>query len=317
MICYDAFRLLHSSGGATRSATTTAIPELKSVQYNTDFFEKLEARTGQLFVDITPPRDRWEEWKGTGVIVLDHHESVEAITRGLGGVYATNDAHSGARLAYEHVLVPITERLCEDLDPERDSHNVIRSDCNHALARWDEFSRLAMIRDTWKDEDPDFGRASVQAYGLMTLGSKDLLDQLREGKFDPDLITRMGEKDYGRAKFVADSARRYEVPCPRLGRPALVDVYNCTEKKLISDGCHHLLNEKGADLAVSYFLKHQDGKSSAVVSLRTRAAFAGEVAKSLGGGGHANAAGFGLPDGNSVTMDGLVSVLQERLGLLQ
>ena len=182
---------------------------------------------------------------------------------------------------------------------------------------WDEFSRLAMIRDTWKDEHPDFERASIQAYGLMTLGSSDLLDQLRDGKFDPGLITRMGEKDYGRAKFVADSARRYEVLCPRLGRPANVDVYNCTEKKLISDGCHHLLNEKGADLAVSYFLKHQDGKTTMVVSLRTRASFAGEVAKSLGGGGHANAAGFGLPDGHAMSMDGLASVLQSQMSLLQ
>jgi len=289
MICYEAFRVLHGPG---------RIPEFKSVQYHTDFFEKLEAGPGHLFVDITPPQGRWREWEKFNPIVLDHHESAKNVVEGLNGIYGENDCFSGARLAFEHVM--------------------LTCGWNSGYSNpWDEFSRLAMIRDTWKDEHPDFERASIQAYGLMTLGSSDLLDQLRDGKFDPGLITRMGEKDYGRAKFVADSARRYEVLCPRLGRPANVDVYNCTEKKLISDGCHHLLNEKGADLAVSYFLKHQDGKTTMVVSLRTRASFAGEVAKSLGGGGHANAAGFGLPDGHAMSMDGLASVLQSQMSLLQ
>lgn len=310
MICYDAFRLLHAKN-------PELIPELKSVQYHTDFFEnKLEPRPGQLFVDITPPRAKWEQWKDVDVIVLDHHESVKEVTEGLSGVYATNDAHSGARLTFEQVLVPITDFLCLDLDPERDSHNVIRSDCNHALERWDRFSHVAMIRDTWKDKDPDFEAATVQAYGLMTLGAKDVLDQMKAGKLDTDLITRMGEKDLGKAKFMAESARRYVLPCPKLGRDMNVDFYNCTEKKYISDGCHHLLNNMGSDFAVSYFYKTENGKTQAVVSLRTKDPIASTIAKKLGGGGHDKAAGFGLYPGEAVSLDFIVGVIRSHLGSL-
>jgi hypothetical protein len=311
MICYDAFRLLHAK-------SPEMIPELKSVQYNTDFFEnKLEPRPGQLFVDITPPRAKWELWKDVGVIVLDHHESVKEVTEGLGGVYATNDAHSGARLAYEQVLVPIADFLCLDLDPERDSHNIIRSDCNWALKTWDEFSRVAMIRDTWKDKDPDFEKATVQAYGLMTLGAGDVLDQMKALKLDMSLITRMGEKDLGKAKFMAESARRYVLPCPKLGRDMNVDFYNCTEKKYISDGCHHLLNHMGSDFAVSYFYKTENGETQMVVSLRTNDPIASTIAKKMKGGGHDKAAGFGVRNAHTTSLNDLVEIIRDQLAALQ
>lgn len=309
MICYDAFKLLHGPTGT--------YPDFKSVQYSTDFFEnKLEPRPGQLFVDITPPRAKWEQWKDFSPIVLDHHESVENITRGLGGVYATNEEHSGARLAFEQVLVPITEFLCLNLDPERDSHNIIRSDCNWALKTWDEFSRIAMIRDTWKDKHPDFERATVQAYGLMTLGSKDVLDSMREGKLDMALIARIGEKDLGKAKFMAESAKRYDLPCPKLGKTLVTYVYNCTEKKYISDGCHFLLN-RDADFAISYFVKTENDKTTAVVSLRSNDPIASAIAKGLGGGGHDKAAGFGLPNAEAISMDVIVAVVRSALETLQ
>jgi hypothetical protein len=311
MICLTALRLLHGS------SWTDETVDFKSVQYKTDFFEnKFEPRPGQLFVDITPPRAKWEQWKDVQPIVLDHHDSVREITVGLGGVFGENsELMSGARLAYEHVLRPVAEFLCRDLDPERDSHNIIRSDCNQALERWDEFSRLAAIRDTWQDKDPDFERASVQAYGLMTLGSRDLLQQLRERKLDFGLITRIGEQQLGRAKFAAKHARRYEIPFPRLGRPAVLYIFNCTEKALISDGCHILLNQD-ADVAASYFLTHQENGTKCVVSLRTKEPVAGVVAKSLGGGGHDRASGFGLDAGESLSMDVIASVLSAQFGQL-
>lgn len=311
LICLTALRLLHGSDWTDETV------DFKSVQYKTDFFEnKFEPRPGQLFVDITPPRAKWETWKDVNPIVLDHHESVKEITEGLGGTFGENrDGMSGARLAYEHVLVPVTKWLCEYLSPERDSHNVILSDCNVALNTWGEFSRLAAIRDTWQDKDPDFERASVQAYGLMTLGSRDLLKQHREHKLDFGLITRLGEQQLGRAKFAADHARRYEIPFPRLGRPAVLYVFNCTEKALISDACHILLNN-GADVAASYFLTHQVDGTKCVVSLRTNEPVAGQVAKSLGGGGHDKASGFGLDAGESLSMDVIASVLAAQFGQL-
>jgi hypothetical protein len=311
LVCMTALRLLH---GADWTDETV---DFKSVQYKTDFFDnRFEARPGQLFVDITPPRGKWEQWKEVSPIVLDHHDSAREITEGLGGIYGDNSERmSGARLAYEHVLVPVTEFLCRDLDPERDSHNIIRSDCNGALNTWGEFSRLAAIRDTWQEKDPDFERASVQAYGLMVLGSRDLLKQHRERKLDFGLITRLGEQQLGRAKFAADHARRYEIPFPRLGRPAILYIFNCTEKALISDACHVLLN-RDADVAASYFLTHQESGTKCVVSLRTNEPVAGIVAKSLGGGGHDKASGFGLDAGESLSMDVIASVLSAQFGQL-
>lgn len=287
--------------------------DFKTVQYNTKFFEeKLEPRPGQLFVDITPPRTRWEMWKDFDPIVLDHHESVEHIVRGLNGVYATNEAHSGARLAFEQVLVPIVEHLTADLDPERDSHNVIRSDCNIELERWDEISRIAMIRDTWKGDHEDFVKATVQTYGLMTIGAREMMSAIREDRLDFGLVTKLGEMDYGKAKFAVEQTRRYSVPCPYVGKDLVVDVYNCTEKKFISDGCHILL-KKDTDLAISYFYKTDDGKTTAVVSLRSNYPICSTIAARLGGGGHDKAAGFGIPDGETVSMNGIVEVVRNQL----
>lgn len=311
LICLTALRLLHGRGWTDETV------DFKSVQYKTDFFEnKFEPRPGQLFVDITPPRAKWELWKDVSPTVLDHHESVREVTEGLGGIFGENrDGMSGARLAFEHVLKPVTDFLCLDLDPERDSHNIIRSDCNGALRTWGEFSRLAAIRDTWQDKDPDFEKASVQAYGLMTLGSRELIQQHREQKLDFGLITKLGEQQLGRAKFAAEHARRYEIPFPRLGRPAVLYVFNCTEKALISDGCHILLN-RDADVAASYFLSHQENGTKCIVSLRTNEPVASTVAKSLGGGGHDKASGFGLDNGESISMDVIASVLAAQFGQL-
>ncbi len=309
LICHVALKLL-------LGPSVDQNVDFKSVQYNTKFFEEqLEARPGHLFVDITPPRARWEQWKDLSPIVLDHHESVEHIVRGLGGVYATNEAHSGARLAFEQVLVPVVEHLCSDLDPERDSHNIIRSDCNHALKQWDEISRIAMIRDTWKDKHEDFEKSTVQAYGLMTLGAREMLAQAKEGRIDFGLVTKLGEMDLGRAKYVAQSARRYSLPCPRVGKDLVVDIYNCTEKKFISDGCHTLLS-KDTDLAISYFVKSEDGKTQTVVSLRSNFPICSTVAKRLGGGGHDKAAGFGIHDGEKVSMDDIVQTVGRELLML-
>lgn len=311
MICFAALRLLLGPAADEIS--------LKSCQYHTTFFEQLlEPRPGQLFVDITPPREKWEQWKDVSPIVLDHHESARHITEGLMGTYGENSRlESGARLALEHVLRPVVDHLTADLDPELDSHNVIRSDCDHAMARWEEVSRLAAIRDTWQDGHEDFEKASVQAYGLMTLGARDLLAQQKtSGGVDFDLITRLGEMDFGKAKFMAEKARKYTMPCPKLGRDLAVYVYNCTEKKYISDGCHVLL-KKDADIAVSFFYTTDERGTQAVVSLRTNDPIAAVIAAKLGGGGHDKASGFGLPNGESISMDVIAAVLQAELLSLQ
>lgn len=290
MICFAAFNALSMA------------PEFKAVQYNTDELKRMEPLPGQLFVDITPPRDGWEKWKGTDVIVLDHHATSEHITKGLGGVYGENDKYSGARLAYEHVMLPVASRVEWNTNGK-------------SVEFWNDFSKLAMVRDTWKDEHPAWDNACVQAYGLMALGSHEMLAQLRENRFDEGLITRLGERDLGRAKFVASKAARYEVPCKKLGRPAVISIINCTENRLISDACHDLL-KSGTDVAVSYFMTFQDNSVEMIVSLRTKEPWAGKMAELMGGGGHAKASGFKVVSAGSISINFLSSIIKDCLDKL-
>lgn len=304
MIVYDALRLLLGDDGVQKV-------DFKSVQYNTNFFENvLQPRHGHLFVDITPPRSRWEDWRPFNPIVLDHHESVKDLVEALGGVYATNEAHSGARLAFEHVLVPVVEHLRKEVTA---GSGVTLAECDAAIERWDEVSRIAMVRDTWKDDHEDFERASIQAYGLMTLGSKEMLSQMRENRLDMGLVMKLGEVDYGKAKFMAQGSRRYDLECPALGRTLAAHVYNCTDKKYISDGCHHLLRDGGADIAISYFYKTDESGTQAIVSLRTNDPIASTIAKRMGGGGHDRAAGFGIRNAERVSMEDIVDAVRKQL----
>ena len=103
--CYDG-----TAAAMICARTYAAIgldPDIKFIQYDDEEHEKMEAGPGQMFVDITPPRSRWEEWKGHAPIVLDHHESSKVATDGLKGVFGRNDElMCGAALAYEHVMKP-------------------------------------------------------------------------------------------------------------------------------------------------------------------------------------------------------------------
>ncbi len=268
--------------------------EYRSVQYGTDAFEKMEPAPGQLFVDITPPRARWEEWAGTDVVVLDHHESAKHIVEGLGGVFGLNETHSGARLAFEHVFSPVG--------------GVSAREC----AEWDRFTHLSMVRDTWKSKSPDWEEACHQAYGLTVFGASVCLEMQKAGRFDPALVMRLGKKAFGRATLLAGSAFRRPFWCDPIGRDLVVGVINCTEARLVSDACHVLL-DSGVDVAVSYFLMFQDEVDVMQVSLRTREPWARKIAEANGGGGHDQAAGFRIRGAASVSVDALMTLIIRSL----
>jgi len=263
--------------------------EFHSVQYDTDFHNKLQPGPGQLFVDITPPLKRWEEWRGFDPIVLDHHETSMPAVEGLGGVYATNESHSGAKLAYENVAVPLMGGTDE----------------------WRRFAEVAMIRDTWKKDHPLWKEACAQAYALSTFGSEKLIEQVKQGTFRHALLKDLGDVLFSandrKAKLVASGAVHDHFSAP--GGEYKMAVFNCTEK-ILSDAANELL-DRGADVAVGFFFLHEDGVTKAAVSIRTAGRVsARKIAEHNGGGGHDRAAGFTIAQAGAVSPLAIAAVIR-------
>lgn len=255
-----------------------------SVQYGTDFMAKLEPRPNQLFVDITPPIPRWEEWKAVSPIVLDHHETARHVTEGLGGLYGLNETHSGALLAYDHVLSPLA------------GSGTAESEAVEDLAQWRDFAELAMVRDTWKKDHPRWREACALAMALQFHGSKKLIERVGQGNFPFAELHGLGnmllEQAERKTKLVARGAYHKALQTP--AGELKTAYFNCTEK-IISDVANLLLDE-GADVAIGYFHLFEDGEMRTSVSVRTNGRVAAnKIAKHYGGGGHERAAGFRLP----------------------
>ncbi len=276
-------------------------PEFYPLQYDTEFMDKLEPKEGQLFVDITPPKKRWEEWRDVNPIVLDHHETVKHVVEGLNGVYQTNDAHSGAMLAYENVLVPFAEAGYSGFD---------HSEMNY----WHNFANLAMVRDTWKKDHPDWRKASAQGLALQFNGSKPLIAKARTERFDFDGVQGLGDM------LQANSDRRTELTASGAtheviqhnGKTFKVASFNSTEK-IISDAANYLI-EQGVDIALGYFYLYEDGQQKMVVSIRTNGSVsAREIAQTFGGGGHTKAAGFRIANANLVPPHVLFSYIEQGI----
>ena len=276
-ICAAAFR--HS--GLT--------PKFHSLQYGTEFMSKLEPRIGQLFVDITPPKERWEEWKLVNPIVLDHHETVKNVTEGLDGVYATNEAHSGAQLAYEEVMFPITK----DMDL-----GYIGSVPYKTMEAWKELANRSMIRDTWKKDSLLWNEACSIAMSMLFKGSKGLIAKAQEFGLeafrheDLENFYEIGEQVVGNDKRRVETlSGGAEKRLSLASKQYKMSFFNCTEK-IVSDTANSLINQ-GDNISVGYFYLYEDGALRISVSIRTDGTIsAKKIAESLGGGGHERAAGF-------------------------
>jgi oligoribonuclease NrnB/cAMP/cGMP phosphodiesterase (DHH superfamily) len=266
-------------------------PEFIPVQYGSNEFENLKPDYDQLFVDITPPRNRWEEWIPFNPIVLDHHESSKHVVLGLNGVYGENTTHSGARLVFEEIMLNIFDPTC----------------VNFNIEFFDNFSNLAMIRDTWKDYHPRWEEACIQSYGLMSLGLDDILERMGEGEDWSKLVISLGKKSLNKAKFVAKNSSTYEFSFPK---KFSISAINCTEKNIISDACNLML-DSGSDIALSYFNTSMDGSVRTVVSVRTKEISASKISESFGGGGHEFAAGFMISDSGSISQNEIAKLVYD------
>lgn len=262
-------------------------PHFTSIQYSTERMRKLEAKPGQLFVDITPPQERWQEWSAVDPIVLDHHETAKKITEGLNGVYETNDRHSGAMIALEQVF---------NITPAKTQQNA-----------WvvESLADLAMIRDTWKKDHISWRDACASAMALMFEGSKDLVNRaLESGNDSVDLekLIYLGRKilenNDRRVEMFSRSCHREVFDSPKGSLKA--SFFNCTEK-LMSDVANHLI-DNGDDISVGFFYLQEEGQNKVSVSIRTNGKIAANkiAIKFRNGGGHERAAGFRMDEGDLI-----------------
>lgn len=285
MLCAAAFSMLGSK------------PKIWFIQYGTEKMLKMEARPNQLFVDITPPLERWEEWKEHSPIVLDHHKTARKATEGLGGIYGT-ETQSGASLAYEHVFEPLFK---DDFSESE-------------YADWKNLAELAPIRDTWQDSHERWVEATGMAHALMQNNPYELVDAAREGKVDFQELFKQAKREGDRIDFkarkLAENAYFDQIQC--LGVNYLLGVFNCTEK-LISDAANTLLRH-GCDIAVAYFMLCEDGGPKISISIRTNGEISAEIlAAHNKGGGHDKAAGFRIDDGLNASVKSIVQVIKQSV----
>ncbi len=253
-------------------------PSIEFIQYGTKSEDELEPEPGQLFVDIAPPEDRWEDWRDVEPVVLDHHETREHITRGLDGIYGY-PVYSGASLAFAYIMLPIA------------AHVSLEKNC---AGKWAKYAELAQIRDTWKTDRSEWVDAASFGQGLSFFGSEYLLGLIKDDKLDFDEILKIGKIKYDKilrkANLIAKSS--YFSTLSHNGRQYKLAFFNSTEKN-ISEVCHHLIEEMGCDFASGYFATCKDDKPITIVSLRTSSGLnARKIAEIFGGGGHPTAAGF-------------------------
>jgi hypothetical protein len=281
-------------GTASAMICHAALPKAEVLPrtYDEEDYENLPAQPGMLFVDIIPPKARFEEFLEAGAIVLDHHKKVESVTqrfveRGQ-GVFADEKAEpgvSGALLAFRHVWSvlegPHSTRALRDAVVTRGVGPLL----------WD-FAFLAGIRDTWQVESPHWADACAQGAALSHLGLRYLLSPTRGG-ITAALLPE--ELEMGRILFEEKVVRAKE----EAARAHLTYGFAFINDRSPSDFAEALRavrSDLNAAVGFSYVLT-ADRRLMLVFSLRSIAEGfdVGEIAARAGGGGHTRAAGFSVP----------------------
>ena len=268
-------------------------PPTYFVQYDTRAHNEMKAKPRQLFVDITPPKARWEEWKGLSPIVLDHHESAMHVVQSLNGVYGGPE-QSGTVLAFENVMVPL---VGDSVDPA-----------------WKWFSHLCMIRDTWKTASSNWMEACALAHALLLNGQEWAVHVATTGKLPFDELMNVGMKMHAKimrqAKGVVRNSMKHVLKIG--GRDVNIVFFNHAEGGTMSDIAHYVMEQVPCDVVIGYFYVHEDDNIRCVASVRTNGVIsASELARSFEGGGHAKAAGFRIPGGPSPKQ--VMDMISERI----
>jgi hypothetical protein len=254
--------------------------------HNTPEHLGLEAKPGMLFCDFTPPKERAEEFRAAGAIVLDHHTTAKGLVLSFGdnGVFADEKASpgvSGAVLAYEYVWVPLA-------GPAQ------RIGYHKSVQR---FAELVGVRDTWQKHDPRWEEALVLTEALhffpadVWLGPGGM-PSVRDG-YASRLATAELVLQRRRAKIeaIAKTAVRFTA----YGGLKVILAQGVT---ITSDLAERLRDE--ADIIGGFLFQAGEGLIDLQLQYSLRAGASGfdvgKFAAFNGGGGHSAAAGFRVPD---------------------
>lgn len=266
-------------------------PKIHFIQYKTPEHDNLEPKPNQLFVDITPPLTRWADWADQGTIILDHHKTAEETVYALHGIFG-GPTESGASLAFKHLLAPLQ------------GHTIGHTSwiwTQSEMEQWQNFARLAAVRDTWQSNDPEWHRACAMAHGLIAMGSKLVVESV--DTIDFEQIFQIGklviDKVERKAKVIAKSSHIQTEMIN--GQECKFIFFNLTDPTF-SDLSEFLRKNHGFDITVSYFYIHDTNR--ACVSFRSNEkANVRIIAEKLNGGGHDRASGGyipGLPSPNDI-----------------
>jgi hypothetical protein len=299
--------------------------EIIFAQHGTEAYAKLEVRPNMLFVDIVPPKERYEEFLKAGAIVLDHHKGVKDVVEKFGtnavfGDEKLDPGVSGGPLAYKHVWKPL-HALSIEQEKKEDPDFFEYHSGNEAFEKFvARFAERAGIRDTWQRHNPEWYEATLQGEVLYFWPREFWLDirladiaRLWEEKFHP-VGSILMKKHAASVQWTLDEA--YNFTSKRGTRVV------CFNSPRMSSDVAELL-DKDADLIVGFKYKcdlnDDDSRSPKLIfSTRSHTFYdCMSFTKWYGGGGHTKAAGFNKDvlkeDVNAYTyIQNLVDVYEEE-----
>jgi hypothetical protein len=271
-------------GVASAMILHDALPdaEVVAVQYGPER-DALEPEPGLLFCDMTPPEKTIYGFIDARAVVLDHHKTQRCITEDFAerdhGVYADNDGDEpgvgGALLAYREVW--------------RRMRHMGATQVGQSIKH---FATLAGIRDTWQRESPLWLDACAQAEVLMFYPLEHWIDADFTGPRLTEEELRLGhtllDKKLRRAREIAESG------CLRIGNAALFNA----DGRIVSDVAEAMREvDPSVEIVAGFFYTAHGDQMNLVFSLRSSPGGpdVSAIAKTMGGGGHAHAAGFTVP----------------------
>lgn len=266
--CNDGFASALAAYEARGDKDVTYIPMAYHSELPED--EKIKGKN-ILVADFSFDKDTLEKLRciANKVMILDHHKTAQEKLSGVEGVFL-DMAHSGAVLSYEYF-------------------NILNKPCP-------DFYLYIQDRDLWewvyKEKSKPLHAHIISQTGQ---GNKDydfrlLKSLLIESKLDEAITNgnKLLEADH---QWVEEKAKLAKKGIFKTSKKSYSISYIALESdKLISELGEYLCNEGKSDFAMLYF-KLPDNQYK--VSMRSLDEVdVSDIAKSLGGGGHKNAAGF-------------------------
>jgi hypothetical protein len=250
--------------------------EILFMQYGSPAWDDLEPREGDVFCDMSPPKDRAQQWVDVGSRCLDHHKHAADIVKMFGdkGIFADEAAHpgiSGAVLMNMHLLTTVT------------------SDTS-----W--FANLIGTRDTWQKTNVFWDKACGLSFTLMhfprdywLLKPRPLLAvaEALELSYELGPILIKDRRDKAQRIVDSDLIHLREESGRKWG------LY--PERDALSSDVGEAARKAGFNATVAYFDTVEESRINTVFSLRSDETIdVGALCKSHGGGGHSRAADFSI-----------------------